>query len=293
MASPEFQQLQTSFPHVQITTSFTPETTTISGSRIHLEKTLMNLVTNAMEAINGQGSVGLSIENVYVDTALKGYDTVNEGEYVLLRVKDTGSGITDTDLERIFEPFFTKKEMGRSGTGLGMAVVWGTVKDHNGYINVSSAPGMGTSFELYFPLSRGAAAATQPVVEPDNLRGQGQTILVVDDIAEQRFIAVQILNQLGYKAEAVDGGHAAIRYVETHAVDLLVLDMIMPPGPDGLDTFRQISAIRPGIKAIIASGFSETDRVREAQELGAGTYIRKPYTIEKIAAAVRDTLAGE
>jgi signal transduction histidine kinase/ActR/RegA family two-component response regulator len=293
MASPEFQQLQASFPHVQITTDFTPDTTTISGSRIHLEKNLMNLVTNAMEAIDGQGSVGLSIENVYVDTALKGYDTVNEGEYVLLRVKDTGSGITDTDLERLFEPFFTKKEMGRSGTGLGMAVVWGTVKDHNGYINVSSAPGMGTTFELYFPLSRGAAAATQSVVELDNLRGQGQTILVVDDIAEQRFIAVQILNQLGYKAEAVDGGHAAIRYVETHAIDLLVLDMIMPPGPDGLDTFRQISAIRPGIKAIIASGFSETDRVREAQELGAGTYIRKPYTIEKIAAAVRDTLASE
>jgi DNA-binding NarL/FixJ family response regulator len=90
----------------------------------------------------------------------------------------------------------------------------------------------------------------------------------------------------------VDGGDAAVRYVEAHAVDLLVLDMIMPPGPDGLDTFRQVSAVRPGTKAIIASGFSETERVRKAQELGAGAYIRKPYTIEKIAAAVRDALTG-
>jgi signal transduction histidine kinase/ActR/RegA family two-component response regulator len=292
LVSPEFKQLQAAFPHVRIDTSITADRTTIRGSRIHLGKTLMNLVTNAMEAIEKKGIVTLSIENVYVDTALKGYDTVNEGEYVLLTVKDNGSGIADTDLERIFEPFFTKKEMGRSGTGLGMAVVWGTVKDHNGYINVASEPGKGATFELYFPLCRDAADAAQPEVEMDNLKGQGQRILVVDDIAEQRFIAVQILNRLGYNAEAVDGCHSAVQYVETHAVDLLVLDMIMPPGPDGLDTFRQISALRPGIKAVIASGYSETDRVRKAQELGAGKYIRKPYTMEKIATAVREALAG-
>ncbi len=293
LASPEFSRLQTTFPHVQMDTLFMGDTTTIRGSRIHLGKTLMNLVTNGMEAITGQGSVTLSIENVYVDTALKGYDTVNEGEYVLLTVMDTGSGIAEADLERIFEPFFTKKEMGRSGTGLGMAVVWGTVKDHNGYINVTSQPGKGTTFELYFPLCRDAVEATAPPVDLDGLKGQGQRILVVDDIAEQRFIAVQILNKLGYQAKAVDGGLAALRYVETHAVDLLVLDMIMPPGPDGLDTFRKISALQPGIKAIIASGYSETDRVRKAQKLGAGTYIRKPYTIEKIATAVRETLTGD
>jgi two-component system, cell cycle sensor histidine kinase and response regulator CckA len=292
MTSPEFSQLQAAYPLVQTATFFTDDAATISGSRIHLGKTLMNLVTNAMEAIDSQGALTLSIDNIYVDTALKGYDTVNEGEYVRLTVKDTGSGIPDADLERIFEPFFTKKEMGRSGTGLGMAVVWGTVKDHNGYINVSSMPGQGTTFELYFPLCREAASEAMPAVEMDGLRGRGQKILVVDDIAVQRQIGVQILNQLGYQADAVDGGHAAVHYVETHKVDLLVLDMIMPPGPDGLETYRQISAIRPGIKAIIASGYSETDRVRKAQELGAGTYIRKPYTIEKIAAAVQKTLAG-
>jgi signal transduction histidine kinase/ActR/RegA family two-component response regulator len=292
LVSPEFLQLQAAFPSVQIETSLPAENTTIRGSRVHLEKSLMNLITNAMEAINGQGTVTLSVGNVYVDAALKGYDTVNEGEYVRLKVEDTGSGIADADLERIFEPFFTKKKMGRSGTGLGMAVVWGTVKDHNGYINVSSKPGKGTAFELYFPLCRDAVDAAQPEMELDSLIGQGQAILVVDDIAEQRFIAVQILDRLGYKAEAVDGCRAAVDYVETHTVDLLVLDMIMPPGPDGLETYRQISAIRPGIKAIIASGYSETDRVRKAQELGVGIYIRKPYTIEKIAVAVRNTLAG-
>jgi two-component system, cell cycle sensor histidine kinase and response regulator CckA len=246
MTSPEFTRLQTTFPHIQIDTCLTGDTATIVGSRVHLGKTLMNLVTNAMEAVINQGTVTISIENVYVDTALKGYDTVNEGEYVLLTVKDNGSGIAEADLERIFEPFFTKKEMGRSGTGLGMAVVWGTVKDHNGYINVSSKPGNGSTFELYFPLCRDGVTTTDPSIDLEGLKGQGEKILVVDDIAEQRFIAVQILNQLGYQAEAVDGGLAAVRYVETHAVDLLVLDMIMPPGPDGLDTFRQISALRPG-----------------------------------------------
>jgi CheY-like chemotaxis protein len=145
---------------------------------------------------------------------------------------------------------------------------------------------------LYFPLCRDAETATKPAIDLDALKGQGQAILVVDDIAEQRLIAVQLLKQLGYQAEAVDGGDAALRYVKTHAVDLLVLDMIMPPGPDGLDTFIQISALQPGIKAIIASGFSETDRVRKAQEFGAGIYIRKPYSLEKIAIAIQKTLAG-
>jgi hypothetical protein len=116
--------------------------------------------------------------------------------------------------------------MGRSGTGLGMAVVWGTVKDHNGYINVSSAPGQGATFELYFPLCRDAVSETMPAIEMDGLMGRGQKILVVDDIAVQRQIGVRILNQLGYAADAVDGGHAAVSYVETHKVDLLVLDMI-------------------------------------------------------------------
>jgi CheY-like chemotaxis protein len=208
-----------------------------------------------------------------------------------LTVADDGMGIRANDLERIFEPFFTKKKMGCSGTGLGMAVVWGTVKDHNGYIDVHSKEGEGTTFTLYFPMCRQVPALETAEAGLDGIRGEGQRILVVDDMADQREIAVDILTELGYRAVSVSGGDEAVRYVRDNPVDLLILDMIMPPGMDGLDTYRAILPIRPEVRAIIASGFSETERVRKARELGVCLYIRKPYTVRKIAAAVHRALA--
>jgi two-component system, cell cycle sensor histidine kinase and response regulator CckA len=258
---------------------------------VHLEKTVMNLVTNAFEAIPVQGTVTLSIENVYVDVPIKGYETVEEGDYIKLTVADDGVGIEDFDLERIFEPFFTNKKMGFSGTGLGMAVVWGTVKDHKGYIDVRSKEREGTTFTLYFPMCREVSALETPDAGLDGIRGEGQFILVVDDLADQREIAVDILIGLGYQAVSVAGGEEAVRYVRDNAVELMILDMIMPPGMDGLDTYRAVLSIRPETRAIIASGFSETERVRQAQELGACLYIRKPYTVRKIAAVVHRALA--
>jgi two-component system cell cycle sensor histidine kinase/response regulator CckA len=232
----------------------------------------------------------MAIENVYIDTTLKGYDVVREGDYVKLTMTDDGIGIAESDLERIFEPFFTKKKMGRSGTGLGMAVVWGTVKDHSGYIDVQSRQGQGSTFSLYLPLSRENQTTRKSLNAMDIRKGKGQSILVVDDIAEQREIAVIILSRLGYAPTAVQNGTEAVAYIQDHAVDLLLLEMIMEPGMDGLDTYRQILDIRPGTPAVIASRFAETDRVREVQNLGACRYIRKPYTIENIAQAVQEAL---
>jgi len=208
---------------------------------------------------------------------------------VVLSVADNGVGIAADDLEKIFEPFYTKKKMGRSGTGLGMAVVWGTVKDHNGYIEVESIEGKGTIFELYFPVDRMKAEEEKPTLLVE-YAGRGESILVVDDVAQQRDIASVLLTKLGYSVKVAASGEEAVEYMKENSTDLLVLDMIMAPGIDGLDTYIKILELHPGQKAIITSGFSETDRVKEAQRLGAGQYIKKPYTLEKIGLAVKAEL---
>jgi CheY-like chemotaxis protein len=290
LVSFEFKKLQTDYPTVRFETVLAKDLLPISGSPVHLSKTLMNLVSNAAEAIDGFGHVNIETESRYVDRPISGYDDVQQGDYAVLSVTDDGIGISSDDTERIFEPFYTKKVMGRSGSGLGMAVVWGTVKDHQGYIDVQSTKGRGTRFTLYFPAVREELAVPKPESTLADLTGNGERILVVDDVRQQRQIASDMLERLGYNVAAAESGEEAVAYLRRHAVDLLVLDMIMEPGIDGLETYRQALTIHPGQKAIIASGFSETQRVKEAQRLGAGMYVKKPYTLEKIGQAVRDQL---
>ena len=288
--SPEFEKLSSYHPAVRIETDLDPDLLNISGSNIHLGKTLLNLVTNACESMPAGGTVTIKTANQYIDKPLLGYDEVRDGDYVVLSVSDTGMGIPAMDLKHIFEPFYTKKAMGRSGTGLGLAVVWGTVKDHDGYINVRSEEGKGSAFTLYFPVTREELAAesqSRPLFE---YLGKGESILVVDDVADQRDLAETMLRKLNYTVASVSSGEEALSYLQGHPVDLLVLDMIMDPGMDGLDTYKSILRIRSKQKAIIVSGFSETDRVAQAQALGVGGYVRKPYVMEKLGLAVRKEL---
>ena len=154
LKSPEYEKLQSYHPTVHMETHLEKDTLNILGSSIHLSKTVMNLVSNAAEAMLEGGTLSISTENRYIDRPIGGYNNVKEGDYVVLIISDTGMGISPDDINKIFEPFYTKKKMGRSGTGLGMAVVWGTVKDHNGYIHVQSTEGKGTTFTLYFPVTR-------------------------------------------------------------------------------------------------------------------------------------------
>ena len=170
------------------------------------------------------------------------------------------------------------------------AVVWGTVKDHKGYIDVQSAEGKGTTFTLFFPVTLKERLKEKPPASIEEYRGGGESILVVDDVEGQREIASALLSHLGYSVTAVSRGEEAVEYVKRTPVDLLVLDMVMDPGIDGLETYSRILEMHPRQKAIIASGFSETLRVKEAQRLGAGPYIRKPYTLGKLAEAVRREL---
>jgi len=290
LKSPEIKKMLSFHPHVSIVTRLAPDLMNIRGSAVHLRKVLMNLISNAAEAQPEGGRIIVSTHNRYVDRPISGYDHVNEGDYVVLKVQDNGVGISADNLSRIFEPFYTKKIMGRSGTGLGMAVVWGTVQDHNGYINVQSQVGKGTDFEIYFPVTREQAEKEDAPVCLDDYHGRGEKVLVIDDVEEQRRIASALLTRLNYRVRTIESGEAAIAYLNNHKADILVLDMIMDPGMDGLETYAKIIAIHPGQKAVIASGYAENERVAEAQKLGAGPYIRKPYTFEKIAVAIRREL---
>ncbi len=290
LKSPEHEKLLFYHPGVHLKTHLEKNIHNILGSSTHLSKTVMNLISNAAEAMPDGGQIAISTENRHIDNPIKSGEDVKEGDYVAITISDTGTGIPPKDLKKIFEPFYTNKKMGRSGTGLGMAVTWGTVKDHKGYIDVKSAEGKGTTFTLYFPATREELPENESSLPIGAFSGNGESILIVDDVEEQRQIASAMLKELGYSVASVSGGEEAVEYLKTHEVDLLVLDMIMTPGMDGFDTYKKILEMHPGQKAIIASGFSETGRVKEVQVLGAGAYIKKPFLLEKIGPAVKEEL---
>ena len=164
---------------------------------------------------------------------------------------------------------------------------------NKGYIDVRGTEGKGTTFILYFPVTREEIAEREEALPAEAYGGKGESILVVDDVEEQREIASGMLKKLGYAVTSVSSGEEAVDYLKNDSVDLIVLDMIMDPGIDGLETYKRILKLHPGQKAIIASGFSETEQVKEAQRLGAGRYIKKPYTLEKIGIAIREELKND
>jgi len=288
--SPEYQRLLSHHPQVEVQFKLAEDLLDIKGSSIHLSKLLMNLASNAFEAIPTKGKVIISTENCYIDMQENTQEELAEGEYVLLTVSDDGIGISNDDIHNIYEPFYTKKVMGRGGTGLGMAVVWGTVKDHSGHIDVCSTEGEGTTFHIYLPATR-LQRETVGKTNVEQYMGSGETILVVDDIKEQRTIASSLLSRLNYTVDTASSGELAIEYLRERTADLIILDMIMPPGMDGLNTYEEIIKIYPEIKAIIASGYSETDRVKKALKLGVQGYVKKPYSMETIGMTVKKVLA--
>ncbi len=288
LTSPEHDKIMSYHRQVKIITSLENNLLNITGSPVHLSKTVMNLVSNAAEALPDGGQITITTENRYLDRPLRGYDNVAEGDYAVMKITDNGIGISPYDIDRIFEPFFTKKIMGKSGTGLGMTVVWGTVKDHNGYIDVRSIENAGTTFTLYFPVTRVAISNMErDETEFSPFMGKGETILIVDDVDSQIEIVQAMLKQLGYSVSAVSSGEDAVQYLKHHKADLIVLDMIMQSGIDGMETYKRILEFNPGQKAIIASGYSETAQVKKTIALGAGAYVKKPYTLITLAKAVR------
>lgn len=294
LQSPEFINLKKDYPNVTVELQLASDLQILSGSPVHLEKTIMNLLVNSFEAIENEGNVLVVTENRYVDTPIQGYDTTIPGNYVVLEISDNGMGIPQDKVAMIFEPFYSSKTIGRSGTGLGMTVVWGTVKDHGGYLDVESSVNHGTTITLFLPAHEdGEGQPPQAKTVPLTLRlGNGETILLVDDDSEQRSIGESILSAMGYKVETVVGGEEALAFLKERQVDLILLDMIMEPGMDGLETYQSILRIRPNQKVIIVSGFSETDRIKKAMELGVRRYVKKPYSLEELVTIIHKVLKG-
>ncbi len=288
--SPEIQQLQKFHPLVKLHSTLQDSLLNVRGSEPHLTKTFMNLVNNGAEAMIDGGNINISTRNIYVDKPIRGYETVTKGDYVSISITDEGSGITKEELPRIFEPFYTKKKMGRSGSGLGMAVVWGTVKDHNGYIDILSSEGNGTTFTLYFPATSEPLKEKVQTISIEKYQGSKESILVVDDSESQREIVKNILEKLNYNVTSARSGEEAVQYLKSHDVHLIVLDMIMDPGIDGLETYRQITAFKPDQYFVIASGYSKNKRMQDLRELSGCLYINKPYSIEQIGVAIQTTL---
>jgi CheY-like chemotaxis protein len=287
LGSVEYREIAQRHPAVQINSYLEDKLLGIRCSSLHISKTIMNLVNNAAEAIQGKGQVNIATRNIYFSTPYEGYETIEPGEFVLLSVEDNGPGISEVDLKQIFSPFYSKKMMGRSGTGLGLAVVWNTMHDHGGLIDVVTS-GQGTLFSLYFPVDR--SDVHRPVQQQLMLhqyRGNGERILVVDDQKSQLDIARRLLSRLGYQPLTVRSGEEAVECIKKTPVDLVILDMIMDPGINGCETYRRIIKHTPRQKAIITSGYSSAEDIEQAMALGITQYIRKPYSLQELAQALK------
>ncbi len=284
----ESVNLKSMHANIRYQHKFTATQPTILCSSVHVKKCLMNLVINAAESIVEKGTVTVSTHNQYIDESASNKHKLKRGEYVVLSVQDTGPGIASSHLEHIFEPFYTRKEMARSGTGLGLTIVWNTMKDHDGRVSVESSD-KGTCFQLFFPVSQEKTVTPNSGAIGD-LRGNGEHILIVDDEPHLRDIGSQMLQTFGYKVDSVSSGELALEFTKENKVDLLVLDMLMEPGITGRQTYEAITKRYPGQKAIIASGFSESDDVKATLQLGAGGFIKKPYSTNQLGRAVKEIL---
>jgi len=290
-SSVEYNTIRQRFPDVLIESYLEDKLLNVTCSAMHVAKSIMNLVLNAAEAIQTKGSITVSTKNMHLKKVHKGYETIEAGDYTVINVEDTGSGISKADLAKIFSPFYSKKIMGRSGTGLGLAVVWNTVHDHGGYIDMVSS-NKGSLFSLYFPSTRIHGEISLQSFDNPTYRGNGQSVLVVDDQKSQREIAIRLLSRMGFQPYTVPSGEKAVEFIKNNKVDLVILDMLMEPGINGCETYRLILEHAPDQKAIITSGYSTTTDVHQAKNLGVTQFVKKPYSLQDLGDALQEVLSG-
>ena len=274
---------------VEITLSLANDLKTTRADRSQIEQVLINLCVNARDAMPSGGSLRIETRNVAFDESSPGPGRdVGMGPYVLLSVADSGTGIEPQTLERIFEPFFTTKEEGR-GTGLGLATALGIVKQHNGFIEVSTAPGRGSTFQVFLPASEGAIERIEPAAE-SAVRGGAETILVAEDHEGIREMVLQVLQTLGYRVLEARNGEEAVSLFAEHrdVIALVVLDVAMPrlEGPQAYD---EICRMKPNVPVIFTSGYFD-DRVAAASR--QATVLEKPYPPKVLGRKVRELLDG-
>lgn len=288
--SPEFADLQSRHSEVEFVYNLDPGNCYINCSPVHIRKCIMNLIVNGAEAISEQGRVELTTARKSRESSPLGYKELDPGlDYICLTVTDSGSGISDHDLKHIFDPFYSKKEMGRSGTGLGLTVVWNTVQDHLGKVIVENT-GNGTTILLWFPMSNEPVLQSSLIEGGEQMQGDGEHILVVDDEFHIRDMCAQMLKTMGYRVDTVPSGESALAFLDNNPVDLVILDMLMDPGMNGFQTYTEILKIYPQQKAIIASGYSESEHVKNSLRDGASQFLKKPYSMMQLGQAVKSAL---
>ncbi|HEX2922445.1 MAG TPA: CHASE4 domain-containing protein [Chloroflexota bacterium] len=273
---------------VKVVTHLAADLLSVNGSSGQLSRVISNLLVNARDAIRGNGLITVATYNFYADRPFGRRNSIPIGQYVRLSVADSGCGIPLELQDKVFDAFFTTNASnGHRGSGLGLSIVQAIVEDHRGYVELESELDSGTNFSIYLPAQE--ALATPP---PEETMPRGdESVLVVDDDPLQRTLIKGMLSNLGYHVDEASSGEKTIAFIKEHPVDLLLLDMVMPPGIDGAETYRRALEVRPHQKAIIVSGYAETDRVRAARDLGVCTYLHKPVTLSVIARAVRNELA--
>jgi signal transduction histidine kinase len=288
--SPECEKLTSLHPNITCHHQLAATQPELLCSPVHIKRCLMNLVTNAVEAIAGNGELIVSTYNTQLTATDSTNHDLKEGSYIVLSIQDTGSGISSTDIAHIFEPFYTKKVMGRSGTGLGLTVVWSTMEDHNGKVLVESNE-KGTCFQLYFPVGEKKRVVQVKNDKAEEICHISGRILVVDDEPHLRDITSQMLRAMGCSVDSVSSGELAIEFVKKNPVDLVLLDMLMEPGMNGRQTYEEIIKLYPNQNAIIASGFSESDDIKATLRLGASGFIKKPYSMNRLGRVVKEALS--
>ncbi|MFH1701615.1 MAG: PAS domain S-box protein [Candidatus Zixiibacteriota bacterium] len=259
----------------------------VNGGESQIFRVLSNLINNAVDSIADDGKISIKSENWSTEFYTGRLTEIPKGEYVKISISDTGCGISENVLSRIFEPFFTTKAPDKNkGSGLGLSVVHNVVVDHNGYIDIESSEGGGSVFYLYFP------AIKKVIIKKntDEIIGGQEKLLIIDDDDLQRTVTSKLLKKLGYSYSTAGSGEEAIEILKKEQPDLLIIDMVMPNGMDGTDTLKEALKINPHQKAIIVSGFSESNRVKIALNIGAGAFVKKPLLLKTLANAVRREL---
>ncbi len=277
---------------IDLITSITPDVLTINADSGQIEQILMNLAANARDAMPKGGLLSLETGTVEINAdyvKLHGFGEL--GSYALISVSDTGDGMDETTCNKVFEPFFTTKEVGK-GTGLGLSVVYGIIKQHNGFINVYSEPGKGTTFRIYLPLIQ-TAVTGKSAGEEEILERGTETILVVDDDASLRELAEKFLGTFGYTViTAADGSEALARFRENReGIHLVIMDIIMPK-MNGKDAYDEMRKINPDVKVIFISGYTR-DIIHKRGVLDQSLdFVSKPLNPKKLLAKVREVLGG-
>lgn len=274
---------------IAIHRSLTEDLWTVEADNGQMEQVLMNLYLNAWQAMPGGGELNLETCNVILGNDHTLSYTINPGRYVKVSITDTGVGMDKKTRERIFDPFFTTKAMGR-GTGLGLAMVYGIIKGHEGMIHVTSESGQGTAFDIYLPASEKTIAKDKKV--PVEILTGTETILLVDDEQTVREVSKELLESMGYRVYATGSGQEAIAvYMEKQKeIDLMILDMIMP-GISGGETFDRLRETNPDIRVLLSSGYSIDGQAQTILDRGCNGFIQKPFQLSELSRKVREILA--